>query len=972
MMRSMGIERWGVGAVRPPHVVGLLAWLGVTTLVVRSRLDGVLAVTHPPNSPSYDVPLVLTPSWVDRAPEAVAAWQSLPGVAGLDIARLTLLADGLGALWLLAAVAVALHVIGRLLKTATDPGRKTVGKAARVARWFAIAALVLRILGDIGTYLLLGDASSGKLSSSWDVLIWVLVLVEGFGIALAAAALVILVVAAAWAVLGHADDSRVVGATLLSLRVHVAVVVFFGALVLAPIMGPQLDDVILRWWQEGWDAVVAAVAMAWLGVVLLVVTDQQLVRERYPPRNMPLLLLFGVGAVVAAVGFLLVPGLRVLGGILALLALLSWPFHRIDDGPPRSGGLAKREALADSLVPVVLAVGPISMLGIAVVRAAAGEAGLSGGAWWLFVVGGAVVPPLAGLMMQWRGVRRAPLWPVVVISGLLSVALAIRIVNNPWRVGDALGVIGTFACFAVVLSLLGFVIALADRRWRPPPLLLALGQRRLPILAILALWAAGAAALPSERGYHDVRMLALEKKTPERVDLSSAWQDWLQSNELNDVRTRGARWPRRVGVPLVFVAASGGGIRAAYWTARVVDCAIDRWGRCDGKPRDTRNVFAASGTSGGSLGLATWAAHRMTGDDSPGRVWVDERLGEDYFAPAWARTLFADLPETFLQLGKGPDRAAVLERAWEQSWTPRQTSIASLLTAGPQPSTGPLTERLLDLRRRAPHLPLLLFGGTSVTDGCRTNTSRLRGDALKEGLDRCTSPEPFAAGDRRRLSPRAIFGATRDVFDACDAQDVRLSTGALLSARFPVISSSGHVKCGQRDELQIVDGGYFDNSAASPVQELWARLAPLVDAFNRRAKDRCVVPVMLQIDNHYVNTAPAVDARPQELAAPLLALLKSRAGRAAGAEQATAIAFSRRQLDDGSVPTAPRVDRSDHRTLERYAQIYPRVQPGAQAPLGWTLSVPSRESLEREVESSPNARALRQVQRWFKGSLRCR
>ncbi len=950
-----------------PHVIGLLAWLGVMALVVRWRFDAVLQATHLPGEPSYNLPLVVTPSSIDAIADAVRAWRSLEHVAGADIAIRAVAADALATGLLLAAVVLGLGALARRLDGGGDRG--AIGRAAARARGFALAALALRLVGDLGVGLLIDDARDGKLSSSLDTTRAVLVGLEVSSAVLALVSIGIVAVAAVWAAMASRRDGGGLLRNLATVRVHLLVVAFFGVLVLAPIIGPQLDDVILRWEQEWGDAVIAAVAMLWLGGVLLVVTNHLLANDHFPQRSTAPWRLFVLAIVVGLAGCV-VPGLLVLAGIVGALWFLSL-FFKDFEAPPRLGRGGMRAPVADSLVPVVLAAGPISMLGIAVVRAAAGEAALEGGAFWLFVAGGVVIPPLIGAIIQWKVLRRG-VWWVVGASAVVSLVIAAGLVVNPWRWGDLLGVVGTFACFAVILSLLGFAIAYADLRWRPPPILLVLGQRRLPIVAILVVWSVGVGMLLSEDGYHDIRDEPRASGTPGRVDVSGAFTEWLRRNELAG-RRAGKPRKRRQGVPLVIVAAAGGGIRAAYWTARVVDCAIDQSAAagCAGGERNAARVFVASGVSGGSLGLASWAAHRVQGGHAPGTVWVDKRLGEDYFAPAWARALFSDLPASLLRIGSGPDRGTVLERAWEQSWTRRQTDWRSLFRR-PQPSTGPLTQRMLALPRRVKDLPLLMFSGTSVTDGCRTNTSRLRGAALPEGAAGCTSPEPTAgeAGDRA-LARRATFGATRDIFDICQKRDVRLSTAALLSARFPVISPAGRVACGDGEQPQVVDGAYYDNTAASPVQELWARLAPLVAAHNRRAVDRCIVPVMLQIDNAYVGTAPPARARPRELLAPLTALVNTRSAREAGAEQAAAVPFRRARLEDGSTARAPRAAKTASTALQRYVHVFPRVQPGAQAPLGWTLSEPSRTSLADEVESGPNRAGLRQVRRWFADGLRC-
>src|SRR4029077_1577697 len=85
-------------------------------------------------------------------------------------------------------------------------------------------------------------------------------------------------------------------------------------------------------------------------------------------------------------------------------------------------------------------------------------------------------------------------------------------------------------------------------------------------------------------------------------------------------------------LPFVLVAAHGGGIRAAYWTALALDCIVgvstenvtkaqvaaddpdSRQATCE-SPRRTatrqqqaaRRIFLASGVSGGAMGLYAYA-----------------------------------------------------------------------------------------------------------------------------------------------------------------------------------------------------------------------------------------------------------------------------------------------------------------------------------------------------------------------------
>ena len=229
----------------------------------------------------------------------------------------------------------------------------------------------------------------------------------------------------------------------------------------------------------------------------------------------------------------------------------------------------------------------------------------------------------------------------------------------------------------------------------------------------------------------------------------------------------------------------------------------------------------------------------------------------------------------------------MLERGWERSWG--------------SPST--LADGLIQRWRQRP-FPLLLLNGTKVQDGCRFETSVLdesikltrRSQNNETLVEDCLSLRVFERSSDRYVRPADRSGwalaSSEDLVDyLCPNQDVRLSTAALMSARFPYVLSSGRLpKCDGSTAANLVDGGYFDTSGASPVVELWDRLRPLVDAQNAR-KGTCVVPVFLQIDNHYAGEPSAGGrTRPWESSVPLQALGGSRNAREANARQAAGLA----------------------------------------------------------------------------------
>ena len=91
--------------------------------------------------------------------------------------------------------------------------------------------------------------------------------------------------------------------------------------------------------------------------------------------------------------------------------------------------------------------------------------------------------------------------------------------------------------------------------------------------------------------------------------------------------------------------------------------------QCSGPQNDGSTkpyFFAASGVSGGSVGLAHYAAHVASGDTDSD--WPNTHAGDDEAAPMLAWFLFADIPSAFIGRKGGSDRAEMLERTWEARW----------------------------------------------------------------------------------------------------------------------------------------------------------------------------------------------------------------------------------------------------------------------------------------------------------------
>jgi hypothetical protein len=265
-----------------------------------------------------------------------------------------------------------------------------------------------------------------------------------------------------------------------------------------------------------------------------------------------------------------------------------------------------------------------------------------------------------------------------------------------------------------------------------------------------------------------------------------------------------AAWLRPLGTPapgapgsastpgpkprIFFVAAEGGGIRAAYWTAKVLA------GLTDDDPTFPDRLFAVSSVSGGSLGAAVFdalLAERQAGRIPPGATTLEDQakgvLGEDFLSPILAAMLFPDAFVHFIPFSAAitsADRARALEGSWEASWRAHVGSDRFALGFG----------ALFEGGGRLPHL---LLNATCVESGQRWVVSDLQ-----------LAP---AVGD---------VGDARDLLGA----DVPLSTAAHLSARFPYLSPGGLVSGAPDRCSHLVDGGYFENSGTATLLDLMEAL----------------------------------------------------------------------------------------------------------------------------------------------------
>lgn len=710
--------------------------------------------------------------------------------------------------------------------------------------------------------------------------------------------------------------------------------------------------------------------------------------ERLRATRVGLTVTLAGGALVASSVALPWPGLRVPGALIAVVGLASlaidaatatrsgpqsiergqaWCVEPVgadavsagrDEPPSRRGGdpalRLRIAALIGGLVPAALAVVAVRAAANDVLFLAPGGARQSQLAVRLAVGLGllAAVPfTVHGLRSLARRVWALPdAGRRRMLAALVALHAPAALFHDPdIVVGHAhrLGALVLLAAFLSGFCLIGsmadtLAVAAADVRWLNPYVvpsaLRQLSLRRPPLMGLLVLWVALSPLGGSLNGYHTVPSLP-SRPVPTPLRSNSFIQAWASARGLDATSATPVATTAAAPMPVLLVAASGGGIRAAYWTAAVVDCLVERTDQgddpCADPTTDDDRARAASrrdrfllgsGISGGSLGLTAyvtaagpaWVPRGSgagtspqaggAGLGGPPARWYADRLGDDYLAPVVAAWLFNDGLNTLLRPPQGVDRGAVLERAWAASWP-----------------DGGLTRPWFNAQATG-FEPLLVLNGYSVNDGCRFAVSPINTNARRTAST-CRSPESDG---------ETLLDATVDAADVlCD--DITAASAALLSARFPFVSPSGRIdRCdsGPRlpESVEVVDGGYRETSGASSVVEAWPRLGTELAT----AAGRCVVPVFVQIDNGYRSDEIAPSGSSGQLLAPLIGLSNTAAGYEAAARSA-----SRRQFD-------------------QWFTITTRAHPGSQAPLGWVLSGDAKADLENQLRvNSDGLRAVR-------------
>jgi hypothetical protein len=250
-----------------------------------------------------------------------------------------------------------------------------------------------------------------------------------------------------------------------------------------------------------------------------------------------------------------------------------------------------------------------------------------------------------------------------------------------------------------------------------------------------------------------------------------------------DTQLAAGRTPRCEPGPkprLALVATSGGGIRAAAWTAHV----LSRLEGPDGVPGFHRYVRLVTGASGGMVGAGAWVAGLESGGTRSDDVSLVTMMQQDSLSSAAIALL----------LPFGENRGRALERAWGRHTSGRMERTFAALREGESQGWR----------------PSLVYSPMLVEDGRRLLVSNLDLSALTSS--QASSLVGEGHGDERvegALARLSVSGVQLFQLFPRKQTELAVAAAARMSASFPYMSPASALPTEPR--VRVVDAGYYDN-----------------------------------------------------------------------------------------------------------------------------------------------------------------
>lgn len=489
------------------------------------------------------------------------------------------------------------------------------------------------------------------------------------------------------------------------------------------------------------------------------------------------------------------------------------------------------------------------------------------------------------------------------VMAIIAIALYFGITNSIW-VANALGPLPVVLLAFGILTGFATIITYFSIRVK---------FNLFFVLYLLALFAGN---------FFDPYSVKLTKaKTPDlyknRPDLKTYLKKWV---EYKSRKAKIQKLDSTKSYPVYLVLADGGASRSAYWAASVL-AAWQKESLADTATTGTLNdhLLVLSGASGGSVGNAAFYGLLKSDENDPNILdHAQDFLGQDFLTYTIAHYLGSDLAGHFIPGLR--DRATALSNNMDY-WSEDAKNL--------------FHENLNEVLDTTGRLPILFINTTRVEEGTPAVVSSIQ---LKSSGE--------LKGFSERLDVLGLVDSTKE----SGKGNIRLSTAAVLGARFPYVSPAGSISYKVTKKVKgetkteerhhhFVDGGYFDNSGAGIVHEMMQE----IEIISNTATDSCYKKLLKRLSFRLIHitnspygeiTLNPIHPLTNDVAAPLLTVFNTYGSQTTVNDQRLESFLKRMNPHDNTITNI---------------NLYREKRKDESYPMNWVISEYRKDSMDARV-----------------------
>jgi predicted acylesterase/phospholipase RssA len=368
---------------------------------------------------------------------------------------------------------------------------------------------------------------------------------------------------------------------------------------------------------------------------------------------------------------------------------------------------------------------------------------------------------------------------IIYVTGIFNIIAAVYIGSLAY-VLLALGILVSISC----------IVSLYSIKWS------------LNLFLLLLIWCI---IIGSFRDPYHVRTIEAQQvfsydERPETKDYLQCWFEKRINLMKNDSMVYSKDSLKKFDAYIVL--SNGGASRAGYWASYNMSMLQDMSYKRNTKNSFKEHLLCLAGASGGSVGNAAFyallkAKHDKKINKEPFTAYSTSFFRKDYLVYPLAHLLGPDLFQSNSPFKLIDDRGDALERSLSESKREYLDKVQydTLLRSY---FKMPLSE----VFNQSGDLPVFYINTTEVNNGSPGVLSNVKLPSIE-----------FTS---RRIDVLQLVDSLKKV---SHKTDIRFSTAAILSSRFPYVSPAAKIH-----NRYFVDGGYFDNSGAGIIFEFTQQL----------------------------------------------------------------------------------------------------------------------------------------------------